>query len=709
MASGGAWSLNTHAIGWMMGSRWRSMAVVVVMFTAMAVAMVWALSLQLQAQLRQQLLDRAEQRSLQLADAMSGQVGAQLGQLDMKLLALREQWLREPDDFAPFAAQSLGILPPGLVSHVSVADAQGRVVFSSKALPSGTTVLDRRQFQALGDGVDRMVVGEPVFAKIGETWLFAIGRPLLQAGRFDGMVYLLVSPDFLASALTRLTLSDKDVVALVHPGGRFLARTQDNPAAMTQTLPDTRPFLAAGAPAFGVFREVGSVDGEARLFGWKRVAPSGVMVVVGLSEEGVLAPLAHGQSQALGLTALLSAALALVGVWIGFLLRRLEQGAHLVRESRERLEEAQSMAHVGHWTYDPKHDRLEWSAEVYRIFGQDPARFEPSFERYWAHVVLQDRKRLAARFDQVMMAGADVDDVHGIVRPDGRRRQVRLLCRRAPDHDALYRGTLQDVTALHEAQQALEQLNADLEQRVQSRTHQLMALNRELESFTYSVSHDLRTPLRSIHGFAALLQEAEAERLSAEGRDFLRRIQDSSGRMGRLINDLLLMSRQSRAPLHPQRVDLSAMAQALAADLAREAPERQVQWDIEPGLEVEADPTLMQVVLQNLLGNAWKYTGLTAQARISLRSLEPEPDGQEAFCVSDNGAGFDMKYVDQLFQPFKRLHAHHEFEGTGIGLAMVARVVQRHGGRVRAQGAVGQGASFCFTLPQEPVHVSVVE
>ena len=690
-----------------MSVRWRSMTMVVLLFTGMAVAMVWALSLQMQAQLRTQLLVRAELRSQQLADAMSGQMRAVLGQLDMKLLALREDWLREPAGFAPFARQSLNILPPGLVSHVSVIDAQGWVVFNSLGLPPGTSVLDRPHFQALQDGVDRMVIGEPVLARLGGDWSFAVGRPLLRDGRLEGAVYLLVSTEFLASELMRLTLSEKDVVALVHPGGRFLARSENNLGAMAQTLPLSRPFLVAGAKPVGTYREVGALDGESRLFGWHRIEPSGAVVVVGLSEAGVLAPLAQGRSQSLGLTLLLSAALAMGGLWIGFLLRRLEQGAALIRDSRERLEEAQSMAHVGHWTYDITHDGLVWSAEVYRIFGQDPAHFAPSFERYWEHVVPQDRKRLGWLFDQVVKAGAEVDDVHGIVRPDGQVRRVRLLCLRAPQKEVLYRGTVQDVTELHLAQQALEQLNTGLEHRVNKRTQELTALNRELESFTYSVSHDLRTPLRSIHGFASLLQESEADHLSAEGRDFLRRIQESSSRMGRLINDLLLMAKHSRADLHPETVDLSAMAEAVASDLEREAPQRQVQWDIEPDLEVEADPTLMRVVLENLLGNAWKYTGLQPEAKISLRRIESEAEDHQAFCVSDNGAGFNMAYADQLFQPFKRLHAHHEFEGTGIGLAMVARVVQRHGGSVRGEGAVGQGACFCFSLPLEPVRFSV--
>jgi PAS domain S-box-containing protein len=437
--------------------------------------------------------------------------------------------------------------------------------------------------------------------------------------------------------------------------------------------------------------------------------PSGGVVVVGLSEKGVLKPLEAARSQALWLTALLSLALALVGFWIGWLQWRLEQGQKDMAESRARLQEAQRMAQVGHWVFDQRNGEMLWSDEVFRIFGQDPAKFHPSFQTYWQQVSAEDKPALKQMFDDALADRSDLDSVHRIVRPDGSERFVRLLCQ--SEHGDLgptYHGTLQDVTELHQAQQALEQLNAGLEHSVKQRTGELRALNRELESFTYSVSHDLRTPLRSIHGFASLLAENEAGRLTEEGRAFLARIQDGARRMGLLITDLLSMAQHSRALISHQTVDLSELARGVVADLEREQTGRQVQWQIEPGLRVQADPTLMRVVLQNLLGNAWKYTGQTAQARISFTRADgvgavDGGDGHQHFCVRDNGAGFDMAYVDQLFQPFKRLHAHHEFEGTGIGLATVARVVQRHGGTVRAEGAVGQGAAFCFSLPSEPV------
>jgi PAS domain S-box-containing protein len=401
---------------------------------------------------------------------------------------------------------------------------------------------------------------------------------------------------------------------------------------------------------------------------------------------------------------LLSLALAATGAWIGRLLWNVERGRDQLERSEARLKMAQQMARVGHWELDLARNRLTWSDEVYRVFGQSQADHTPSVDAFMASVHPDDVVALRLAFDHAFANRIPMDHVHRIVRPDGGVRHVRLLCETDYDDDqpVRYRGTVQDVTELHETQRALEQLNAGLEQRVRARTHELVVLNRDLESFTYSVSHDLRTPLRSIHGFATVLGESEGAKLSEEGRTFLGRIQEGARRMGLLINDLLAMAQQSRAELKVQRIHLSELARTVAADLARTEPARQVHWSIEDGLWVQADPGLMTVVMQNLLGNAWKYTGHVADARISLTQTAVA-DGVATFRVRDNGAGFDMRYADQLFQPFKRLHRMDEFEGTGVGLASVQRILQRHGGSVRGEGQVGQGASFWFSLPVEPV------
>jgi signal transduction histidine kinase len=283
-------------------------------------------------------------------------------------------------------------------------------------------------------------------------------------------------------------------------------------------------------------------------------------------------------------------------------------------------------------------------------------------------------------------------------RPNGRTLEIEGSALEVDGKISGFVTTYTDITDLREAQGALERLNAELDQRVKERTRELQDLNQELESFTYSVSHDLRTPLRSIHGFASVLADTEASRLSENGLAALQRIQNNAGRMGALITDLLSMAQQSRGELNLQPVNLSAMVRSVAAELQQSDPTRHVDWRVEDGLWAQADPDLMQIVVHNLLGNAWKYTGLTKAAVVEVFG-STGPDGQPAWVVRDNGAGFDMRYADQLFQPFKRLHFPHEFEGSGIGLAIVQRILQRHGGSIRGEGVVGRGAVFSFSLP----------
>jgi PAS domain S-box-containing protein len=253
------------------------------------------------------------------------------------------------------------------------------------------------------------------------------------------------------------------------------------------------------------------------------------------------------------------------------------------------------------------------------------------------------------------------------------------------EHEAAFTAVIRDITARKQADDELKLYAAQLE-----------AANAELDAFAYSVSHDLRAPLRSIDGFSLALLEDSDDRLDAAGRDHLRRVRAAAQRMALLIDDLLGLSRVTRAALQREPVDLSAIAGAVAAELERSEPGRCVEFAIAPGLGAEGDPRLLRVVLENLLGNAWKYTGKNLRARIEFAATEA--GGARAYYVRDDGAGFEMAYADKLFGAFQRLHSNDEFEGTGIGLATVQRIVHRHGGRVWAEGAVGRGATFYFTL-----------
>jgi len=242
----------------------------------------------------------------------------------------------------------------------------------------------------------------------------------------------------------------------------------------------------------------------------------------------------------------------------------------------------------------------------------------------------------------------------------------------------------------------LKEARTDLERRVETRTRDLAAANKELEAFSYSVSHDLRAPLRAIDGFSKAVLTDYGPQLDERGRHYLERVRAGTLRMSQLIDDLLGLARVSRRELVRKRADVSEIAGQVAAELARRQPARTVHVQVQPGLRAEADPHLLTIVFENLMGNAWKFTGKKPDAHIEVgqRADGPAP----TFYVRDNGAGFDMEYADKLFGAFQRLHAEADFEGTGIGLATVHRIVARHGGRIWAEGRVDEGATFYFTL-----------
>ncbi len=364
--------------------------------------------------------------------------------------------------------------------------------------------------------------------------------------------------------------------------------------------------------------------------------------------------------------------------------RRAEQQ---LRESEERFRSmVASVKDYAIIMLDPTGHIISWNAGAERIKGWTADEIiGQSFERFYPVEDVAAGK--TATELRVAAAEGTFEDYGWRVRKDGTRFWANVIITALRDTSGTLRGyskVTRDITERKIAEEALRKAYD------------------ELEAFSYSVSHDLRAPLRSMDGFASELCDMYADKLDAVGRDYLGRIRQSSQRMARLIDDLLNLARLGRAKLNRETVDLSDLARKTAADLTSSQPERKVEFVIAPGLVDSADPALIRAVLENLIGNAWKYTSQHATARIEFGVEVVQ--GTPRYFVRDDGAGFDMRYLEKLFGPFQRLHGVNQFPGMGIGLASVKRIIHRHGGEVFAVGAPEQGATFSFTLKGGAAH-----
>jgi PAS domain S-box-containing protein len=374
--------------------------------------------------------------------------------------------------------------------------------------------------------------------------------------------------------------------------------------------------------------------------------------------------------------------------------RRTEQHFRLLIET----------AQEGIWTIDPEERTTYVNRYMAELLGYSPEEMQgrPLFD------FMDKEDQPSASEDLTEQSKGTRTTMHRdrkFVRKDGTTLWTRLSGSPMFDAQGRYTGSLAmitDITQRREAEEQVRQLNAQLEHRITERTAQLEFSNRELESFSYSVAHDLRAPLRSIASFSDALVEDCTDQLDDTGKDYLRRITGAAKRMAALIDGLLALSRVNSTELKDRECDLSLKAHAVLEQLQEQQPERTVNARIQEGLRARGDPELLLAVLENLLGNAWKFTRERPVAEIEFSATQ-DASGRPTYVVRDNGAGFNMAYRDKLFGVFQRLHTQREFEGTGIGLATVQRILRRHGGRIWGEGQPGQGASFFFTLNEFPL------
>ena len=371
-----------------------------------------------------------------------------------------------------------------------------------------------------------------------------------------------------------------------------------------------------------------------------------------------------------------------------------------LQEKEVRLTEAHEIAQLGSWEWNPSTNQVVWSDELYRITGVLPTKFKGALPDAVMVNHPDDRHAVQEALEKSRERREPLSLDTRIIRPDGSIRHLHVQGKPVlDDAGRVLRlvGTVQDITERKRSDEAIQALNQEL----RARMDEVAAVNKELEGFSYSVSHDLRAPLRAIDGYSRMLIEDYAQNVDGEGRRYLDVISANTKRMGQLIDDLLEFSRLGRKALLMSPVDLQELVKLVCDEARAMAPDRSIEFRIGTLPPARGDASMLRVVMTNLVSNAVKYSKGRDPAVVEIDGRADE--SETVYTVRDNGVGFEMEYAHKLFGVFQRLHAAHEFEGTGVGLALVQRIVQRHGGRVWAQSKVGAGAVFSFTLPRRAV------
>lgn len=369
-----------------------------------------------------------------------------------------------------------------------------------------------------------------------------------------------------------------------------------------------------------------------------------------------------------------------------------------IAESEERLRLAQKAAEIGTWDWELGTNKLIWSDEIKEIFGLEHNDFGGDFDSFVKFIHPDDYDFVVESVNSSLKEGKDYDIEHRIIRPDKSIHWVRENGDVIRDHNGKpvrMIGIVQEITERKKVEEKIISLNHSLLRQ----TAELSAVNRELEAFSYSVSHDLRSPLRSIDGFSQALLEDYQFLFDKEGKDYLCRIRNATNRMADLIDALLKLSRITQHQLDLEKINLSKLSDSIINELKTDNPNRDVKIKIQDDLVTIADKHLVQIALDNLISNAWKFTSKKEKGFIEIGKTIRE--GEESFFIKDNGAGFDMKYASKLFVPFQRFHSNEEFEGMGIGLGIVSRVINKHGGKIWADSRVDNGSTFYFRLQKD--------
>ena len=641
-------------------------------------------------------LEQTTMRASQLAGAVAGRFDGLVRSIDFMLVWLGAEYGVNDAEFRAVSKSVAASFPDGALQEVAVAGPDGKLTYSSLGLAGRASIREQQYFTAHLAGGDRLFISKPVIGQLTKTWSIQFTRPILRRGRFAGVVVVSMSPRYISQVLASFELQPEDNVSLLDNEGTFMAHSQRLSEVIGKTLAGDRAFKQPDGPLRGSYRVTSFTDGRDRIFAWERIPGTSLVASVGLDERTALAPLETHFRRAWTVAVVFALAILAFGLFVLALLVRLSRRQQAIAASEARFRAIYEQAGVGVGIVAVGDGRfLSVNQRLCDIVGYaQPELLALNFldithpDDRQAHVAHQ-RRACAGEITSFTLEKR-------YLRKDGAVVWVNIsssLVRDEAGAPEYYISVYEDITDRKRAEQRLRELNATLEQRVADRTAELEAANRQLESFSYSISHDLRAPLRAITGLTAMLLQDVAPKLNENEHKLFERIRSNAGRMSALIDDLLEFTRMSRSTLRRTRVPLQALVGEIIEELREAYPGTEVCVGELP--EVTADRQMLRQALLNLIGNALKFSGKIGRPCVEIGCTVA--GGETVYFVRDNGAGFDMRYADKLFGVFQRLHRFDEFEGTGVGLAIVHQIIHRHGGRVWAEGAPGRGATFFFT------------
>ena len=623
-------------------------------------------------------------------------------------------------------------------NNLGVANREGQIYCSGVTLTKPVNIADRDYFRAAIAKRD-FSISDYQIGRVVKRAVIAFGYPVMDdQGILQGVAFVAIDLARWFKELAKNTpLPDKASLLLLNTQGMIFARHPDPEYWMGKTIRE-QPLMNAvqAGRQNGTVDDTG-VDGVQRLYVYNRLytSPTGQVYLVagiptadlyaeanqlfwrGLAGMLLVASVIGVIAWVGGSRLILSPVLALTravrqvgqgdlkarthlphgGDELGQLAQSVDQMAASLQEKNELLATVGAMAKVGGWEFDVKTHTGSWTSEVAKIHDMNPEE-APTVEIGLKFFQGDSRKKIEAAIRDAVANQQPYDLELAMLTAAGNHKWVRTIGQPVIENGQVVkvRGSFQDITEHKRAAEEIQRLNADLERKVAERTGELEIANKELETFSYSVSHDLRAPLRTIDGFSQAILEDCADKLDAQAQGYLNRVRAATQHMGHLIDDLLKLAKVTRAEINRESVDLSELANNVQESLKASMPERHVDWIVQPSLIAYGDARLLSIVFENLLGNAWKFTGQQTYARIEFGMQEGE--GGAVYFVRDNGVGFDMTYAGKLFGAFQRLHNVSEFPGTGIGLATVQRIIHRHGGCIWAESEPGNGACFYFAL-----------